>query len=1153
MWKTRTAFAVGAALLLAGNLESAQFPDEADLSVTGVPYPYSMSLGDLSNDGKLDLIVSSWVRKPDGKYDDTQSQVYLFYQKNGTFAPPPDKALAVRTPWGTAIGDFDGDGKSDLAVTQTRRYLHLFLGGEDFDLDHADVNVNHGSSSCFRRVVAGRLSPGGKADFLCGPVWRKWQGGDIFRPGYYYGPEVNDNGAALLADLNQDGHVDVIFHANVLEPRGMRLYYGPCPYQTVRPADLSELVTIDPEAPLSDVATGDLNGDGRLDLLASTIHEDPAQQKVLIYHQDAPIGFRDNAEPSRTIAGVAGDLQVADFDGDGRDDLLVCSAPQSRLCLFVQRPDGTLAGDAGEANQVISARYYASSVGDIDGNGSPDLAISDGRSAIRVFFNTSERASEAPESGQPIGEQRVAVPVSTEAAESAVPRPVQTKPTIDTETITQAIAASQAGGNPDHDPERMPYYTGAIIPTPQQVTYKDEFLALDDAEVLLGEGLTGDSPHVAVLRKRIEKYGGNLTVVASASSGAGTLIVLGDIPAAAELLGELQVPQREQGYLVRATQSSGRNVVILQGYDQLGLLWAISSFNQLVHLRDSRPVVRAAEVIDYPVIPNRGFIAGYWPDGGEYCLAFKINKPVFQGGLRDYSITDRAERARAWRRPLAEQVRQDLRRIGETLSPFGIDWYAGNNPIVGDPEDKIRSKSDDDFRVVMEWAEFLDELGGNLCLKYDDHRFPISPADKRDFGTARGADTYLLNRLCQELGTRCPEMKVLFCPPFYWGPTSPALYPEPRDDYLYAIGQLPANLETFWTGPRVKSGKVTPDMVEWITERIKRKPVYWQNGHGMPHMYGYHYMTDPVPTWRDWYYDGFYQDMDTYMLNCMMPGYCASVITCADYCWNPDAYDPDSSIEEAAKKLVGAATYPTVVKLNKALSYFDPYELRVTPGAARNLNEIAENVEAVNAVFEELKEKNLPAVAEYSQMLRHILQVNKFYSRLARTPSLAAYAEQASASLERAKAEVGFSTDTDTFLSAFDFLGGCPAKEYGNRCENRLATWIYGSRSPNPRMQATFPVEPFPPAGDYTLIISGQDDDAEEKCRIRITVNGAVVFEGENPFVRLGWSRHAFPIPAALLKRSSVLQIENIEDTSRSGGPPFFMLNYAVVRKGKAQ
>ncbi len=66
-------------------------------------------------------------------------------------------------------------------------------------------------------------------------------------------------------------------------------------------------------------------------------------------------------------------------------------------------------------------------------------------------------------------------------------------------------------------------------------------------------------------------------------------------------------------------------------------------------------------------------------------------------------------------------------------------------------------------------------------------------------------------------------------------------------------------------------------------------------------------------------------------------------------------------------------------------------------------------------------------------------------------------------------------------------------------------------------------------------------------------VNETKIFEGENGFKKSGsgWSRRTFKIPAAALKRSNTLVIQNIEDTDRASGPPFFMLNYAVLRKPK--
>ena len=1151
--RTRSLLAGVAATVFAIPLR-ADFPGKASFALTGLSCPYQLAFGDFNGDGRPDLAVSSWHRLPVAgeKYDTDKHKVLLFFQKNGVFAGPPDRELKLPSPWGLAAGDFDGDGKTDLAVKESRRLMHVFTGADDFREAYTSTNGNDSQNT----ISAVRLSRGGLADFLCGPVWRKWLGGESFTAGYCYGPQQNDNGRAIVVDLDQDANADILF----LGGGKVRLYYGPFPTQTVRADEVSQFVEIRLPSPPSDAVVGDLNGDGRPDIAAALRGRDPASRAVVIYHQNAPVGFRPDASPSVRLRGIGGRLAVTDLNGDGLQDLTVSDGRKRRINVFMQRKEVGLGPNADAAYQVLAVSNYHLITSDINGDGFPDLAVSDGHSAIRFFLNDGKddpgrrpatpRRGPTVETGRtgaappPVAEERAPAPtqVAAEATPEAAPPPQPAAIVVD-------LPPARPG--PDYgDPYRMPFYTGTILPTPQEVAYRDELFPLDSAALLVAPDVAPDGAHVRELRGRVERYGGKLEVVTSASTEHETLVILGGGEASEPFLAGRAVPDREQAYVMLCVARETRNVVVLQGRDLLGLAWAIASFNQLVHEHEGRPVLRAADVTDYPEHANRGFIAGHWVNAGHYCAAFKINKPVLQGGLVDYSLPNRSDRAEAWRSPLSNAVKRDLAAYGERMSPLGIEWYAGHNPIAA--KDKIRSGDEDDFRVVLGWASAVAEAGGNLCLKYDDHRFPIGQHDLDTFGSAREADIHLLTRLHRELKARHPQAKILFCPPFYWGPDSPAMYPEPRDEYLRALGErVPRDVEIFWTGPRVKSGKVTPEMVEWITDRLQRKPVYWQNGFGMPHMFLYHYVTDPVDVYREWFYEGFFRDVDSYMFNCMMPAYASAAATCADFCWNPSAYDPDRSVADAAAKLVGPDTYPVLIALTQALTYFDPFGLRRTPGAARKLPEMGRKLAVVNAVWEEVNRRNINAVRTWTGMERHVSQVNTFYERLSRAPDLAAYRRDATESEEHARKETGLTAENGLFLSAYDFVGGYGPTHYGNRCERRLATWIYGSRSPNPRMEGTFRTDPFPPSSDYELIVSAQDDDAEAKCRVRISVNGVAVFEGENPFVRFGWSRHTFRIPAASLERTNVLRIANAEDTGRSGGPPFFMLNYAVVRKAE--
>ena len=67
--------------------------------------------------------------------------------------------------------------------------------------------------------------------------------------------------------------------------------------------------------------------------------------------------------------------------------------------------------------------------------------------------------------------------------------------------------------------------------------------------------------------------------------------------------------------------------------------------------------------------------------------------------------------------------------------------------------------------------------------------------------------------------------------------------------------------------------------------------------------------------------------------------------------------------------------------------------------------------------------------------------------------------------------------------------------------------------------QAGFDIDPLPDAA-ATLEISGLDHDKPGITRIRLAVNGVEIFKGPNPFRKVGWSTHRFPVPAKALAAS---------------------------------
>ena len=396
---------------------------------------------------------------------------------------------------------------------------------------------------------------------------------------------------------------------------------------------------------------------------------------------------------------------------------------------------------------------------------------------------------------------------------------------------------------------------------------------------------------------------------------------------------------------------------------------------------------------------------------------------------------------------------------------------------------------------------------------------------------------------------------MTFCPPFYWGPNYDPIstYGENRDAYLKALGdRLPPEIGIYWTGKSVWCGKVVKQQVDWIVERIKRKPWFWQNGTGIAHMYGYHYGTDPVDIWF-WPYDGFYNDvLYTY------PGkasHSVLYLTMADYMWNPKAYNKDRSVREAAGKLCGPESWDIMVAMNRVLSAFDPYDGQVSPGAARELPKLKEALAEAETAWKKFGPQQAERVGNYTCLSAQLQRAKTLVARLKQNPQLAAFTGDIAALKALAKSEAGYDPKTDVFLAPYDFNGGKSPAMYGFGCEPRVATWIYGTKTDIHTLRAQYRVTVPPSAETYNLIVCGQDDDGPDQCKIRILVNDNIVFEGANPLKAFGWYRHAFKVKGAFLKEGeNTIVIENIEEGSgQRMGPPYFMLNYAILKDAQGR
>lgn len=288
--------------------------------------------GDFDGDGRTDVAVAA-IRVDGGAH---WSQVQVFLGRAGGGFDGPTAYPVALDPWGLCLGDLDGDGRPDLVATipaSTPPQPNVI--GDSGGLSILRQDGNH----------PGRFLPA---------VW------------------VRSGGAAEAAavlDVTGDGLADVVVADGVFaNSRLLVLAQAPAqPGALLAPVS----VPVGTGHGFRDLAVADVDGDGRPDLVLA------GYDCVAVLLQQAGGGF---AAPTFLAAGLHVEgVAAADLDGDGRVDLVAANAGNApdgtrggaSVTVFLQHLPGqftaTLIPAPDGARQVV--------VGDLDGDGRPDLAV----------------------------------------------------------------------------------------------------------------------------------------------------------------------------------------------------------------------------------------------------------------------------------------------------------------------------------------------------------------------------------------------------------------------------------------------------------------------------------------------------------------------------------------------------------------------------------------------------------------------------------------------------------------------------------------------------------------------------------------------------------------------------------------------------------
>jgi hypothetical protein len=361
---------LGALPMQAGAINSALFSPYTAMA-TG-SWPEAVKIGDVNGDGLADVVLTtSYYFDPAHDF-----KLYVFLQQPaGQLAAPilyPTNSSYSSRAQSVQIGDVNGDRRQDIVLGNTNN-IEVFLQQPDGTLSPSVVYA----TPMAQVIRIGDVNNDGRADVV-GLDWSSnnvavflQNAGGTLDPAVMYNAPHGGYNDLDLGDVNGDGLADIVVMSGqswlpnvvVLTQAATGGFNPPVSHSVA-----SGVLT-------AGVAVGDVNGDGRNDIVVTYGGNNP-YSKVGVFYQNAAGGL--DPAVSFDSLDIPESVEIADVNRDGRADIIVLHGGWTNAGVYLQNADGSL--QAEELYFIPYASSYGAqglAVGDFNGDRVQDIAIAD--------------------------------------------------------------------------------------------------------------------------------------------------------------------------------------------------------------------------------------------------------------------------------------------------------------------------------------------------------------------------------------------------------------------------------------------------------------------------------------------------------------------------------------------------------------------------------------------------------------------------------------------------------------------------------------------------------------------------------------------------------------------------------------------------------